>query len=59
MPVAGSISRLLTQTVQTPVFSAHVRQLVGQALQAKFEVEPYYPTGQEHTLEPELYVAPV
>jgi hypothetical protein len=41
MPVDGSISRLLTQVVQRPVFSAHARQLVGQALQAKFDVEPY------------------
>ena len=59
MPVTVSISKLLAHVVHKPVFSAHAMQLVGQALQAKLEVEPYYPTGQEQTLEPELYVAPV
>ena len=54
MPVTVSISKLLAHVVHKPVFSAHAMQLVGQALQAKLEVEPYWPTGQEQTLEPEL-----
>jgi hypothetical protein len=41
MPVVGSISKLLAQVVHSPVFSAQAMQFVGQALQAKFEVEPY------------------
>ena len=41
MPVLGSISKLLAQVVHKPVFSAQAMQFVGQALQAKFEVEPY------------------